>query len=183
MGVHVPADRGHAVTAVAASSRPKLPCRDAPNTQFPHRSDQAGARLAKKVCLKCEARPDCLTAALKFDAAHGTQDGVWGGHTPHERVHIAAGRPSKTCPACRLPFVPTDPARTHCGHCGPNRRRDASPELLATLQPRQADIAAWAADGWTDRQIGAELGLAFTEVAAVRNAWGIPSGNRISLAR
>jgi WhiB family redox-sensing transcriptional regulator len=54
-----------------------------PDAFFPEKG--GSAREAKKVCGRCEVRPECLEHALK----RGERYGVWGGMTERERRQLA----------------------------------------------------------------------------------------------
>lgn len=54
-----------------------------PDAMFPDGSTATAA--AKRVCVGCQVRADCLLDALRG----GVRDGVWGGLTPLERSHLA----------------------------------------------------------------------------------------------
>ncbi|QQC89866.1 WhiB family transcriptional regulator [Streptomyces alfalfae] len=53
-----------------------------PEAFFPEKG--ASVREAKRVCLACPVRPECLAYAL----AHRGLTGIWGGLTPRERAHL-----------------------------------------------------------------------------------------------
>ena len=67
-------------------------CRDVPeakhlNTMYPERSETPGGKHlipARKLCLECPVRYDCLEAGLKEEF------GIWGGHSLSQRRRIIA---------------------------------------------------------------------------------------------
>ena len=71
------------------------------DVMFP-RSEQVGQdlRRAKRVCLRCPVREDCLTQAVA--AREGA--GVWGGLSPTERREYGRGAPVRSC-RCGLLFA------------------------------------------------------------------------------
>ena len=73
---------------VPISWRDDVACRDADSDLFfPVGTTGPALRLideAKRICLACPARTQCLAWALD----HGVTDGVWGGTTADERRSI-----------------------------------------------------------------------------------------------
>jgi WhiB family redox-sensing transcriptional regulator len=59
-----------------------------PEMFFPDKGQSP--RAAKKICLGCESRTQCLEWAL----SRGEEFGVWGGTTPTERRDLRRGRHS-----------------------------------------------------------------------------------------
>ena len=57
-----------------------------PEVFFPQKGEKP--KDAKKVCLGCEVRFDCLDYALRNHENYG----VWGGHTERERRQLLAAR-------------------------------------------------------------------------------------------
>ena len=57
-----------------------------PDLFFPDKGQPSAP--ARRVCLCCEVRPQCLAYALDTGEAHG----VWGGVTPDERRALARER-------------------------------------------------------------------------------------------
>jgi len=51
---------------------------------FPDPEDLVGIAQAKAVCSTCPVASECLTWAIETNQS----EGVWGGHTPHERRAI-----------------------------------------------------------------------------------------------
>ncbi|MBO0676886.1 WhiB family transcriptional regulator [Mycolicibacterium sp. S2-37] len=52
-------------------------------------SGSRSCRAAKKVCMSCPVRAECLKEALEFEAEPGSvRHGVWGGLTAHERTQL-----------------------------------------------------------------------------------------------
>jgi WhiB family redox-sensing transcriptional regulator len=51
---------------------------------FPDPEDLVGIAQAKAVCSTCPVAAECLTWAIETNQS----EGVWGGHTPHERRSI-----------------------------------------------------------------------------------------------
>lgn len=51
---------------------------------FPSPEDVAGISAAKEVCATCPVADDCLSYAIETRQA----EGIWGGHTPKERVKL-----------------------------------------------------------------------------------------------
>lgn len=96
------------------------PCREDPESWYPHDSDTAGIEAAKAVCRTCPLVDACLEAALDRKEQHG----IWGGTDPAERdrmlrrkrqpsrkpikgfclnghdVKILGRYPNRTCVAC-----------------------------------------------------------------------------------
>lgn len=58
-------------------------CQGVPVVVF-YPTDEAGEREAKRVCARCEVRPDCLAYALNTHR-DATDAGIWGGTTDRER--------------------------------------------------------------------------------------------------
>jgi len=54
-----------------------------PEIFFPDKGESAAP--AKRVCMACEVRPECLDYALKRREAHG----IWGGLSERERRELA----------------------------------------------------------------------------------------------
>jgi WhiB family transcriptional regulator, redox-sensing transcriptional regulator len=52
--------------------------------------DGSSTREAKRICLGCEVKDDCLEYALE----HRERFGVWGGLSERERRHLLEGRPN-----------------------------------------------------------------------------------------
>ncbi|MDA8397647.1 MAG: WhiB family transcriptional regulator [Actinomycetota bacterium] len=66
-------------------------CRDLPaNVFFP--SDGAGVEVARKICVSCPVRMECLDYAIDNHIDHG----VWGGESERERRRIARRRRLET---------------------------------------------------------------------------------------
>ncbi|MGQ0849270.1 MAG: WhiB family transcriptional regulator [Actinomycetota bacterium] len=60
-------------------------CRTTPGVDFfPSPEDVQAIGQAKAVCATCPVAEECLTYALETRQA----EGIWGGHTPKERVKI-----------------------------------------------------------------------------------------------
>lgn len=74
-------------------------CRDVdPELFFPVGAGPAAVRraeLAKKVCLRCTVRAECLRWALAREAG----DGVWGGLDAEERRALRCRERRHACPA------------------------------------------------------------------------------------
>jgi len=51
---------------------------------FPDPEDLVGIAQAKAICSTCPVASECLTWAIETNQS----EGVWGGHTPHERRTI-----------------------------------------------------------------------------------------------
>jgi Transcription factor WhiB. len=62
-------------------------CRDRSPTQF-FPSDGVGVEVAKKTCVQCPVRRECLEYALHHRIDHG----VWGGCSERERRRILRRR-------------------------------------------------------------------------------------------
>jgi WhiB family transcriptional regulator, redox-sensing transcriptional regulator len=88
---------------------------------------QAGQ--AKRICMACPVRVECLTWALR----HGVEFGIWGGTSPEQR------RALRAAPARRVPPMRTRPDLPADGH------HPALPDSRAS-RPRTFDQpACWAA--------------------------------------
>jgi WhiB family redox-sensing transcriptional regulator len=62
-------------------------CRDMdPDIFFP--SDGVGVEVARKICVDCPVKSECLEYALEYHIDHG----VWGGCSERERRRIAKRR-------------------------------------------------------------------------------------------
>jgi WhiB family redox-sensing transcriptional regulator len=60
-------------------------CREAPEVDFfPSPEDEVAIGRAKAVCGACPVAGECLEYALETRQS----DGIWGGHTPRERVKL-----------------------------------------------------------------------------------------------
>lgn len=71
--------------------------------------EQGGSsRDAKRVCLACPLRDDCLTYAL----AHGERHGIWGGLTAHERRRLTRTPAPATSTPAGAGQTPTTPTTT-----------------------------------------------------------------------
>ena len=57
-----------------------------PDLHFPEKG--GGVKDAKKVCMACEVRVECLDYALD----HGEKHGIWGGLSERQRREILRGR-------------------------------------------------------------------------------------------
>jgi WhiB family redox-sensing transcriptional regulator len=57
-----------------------------PEAYFPEKG--GSNREAKKVCRRCEVRPECLGYALEHDEKHG----IWGGLSERERRGVVRSR-------------------------------------------------------------------------------------------
>ena len=55
---------------------------------FPHKGTPAAARPAKRICIGCTVRADCLRYALAHNEVHG----VWGGLSENERRELQRRR-------------------------------------------------------------------------------------------
>jgi WhiB family transcriptional regulator, redox-sensing transcriptional regulator len=66
-------------------------CRDRSPTQF-FPSDGVGVEVAKKTCVQCPVRLECLEYALHHRIDHG----VWGGCSERERRRILRRRRALT---------------------------------------------------------------------------------------
>lgn len=64
-------------------------CRAEPERMF---GEGAAQNEAKKLCVRCPVRIDCLTYALD----HGEEHGVWGAMTERERRALLRQRPGVT---------------------------------------------------------------------------------------
>ena len=53
-----------------------------------HPEPGRSAATAKRVCMACEVRTQCLEHAVK----HGENTGIWGGMTPNQRRAIRRAR-------------------------------------------------------------------------------------------
>lgn len=51
---------------------------------FPSAEDAAGIAKAKMICGGCPVADECLTYAIETNQ----HEGIWGGHTPRERVKL-----------------------------------------------------------------------------------------------
>lgn len=73
-------------------------CRDRnDDTFYPHPTDIHTQREAKRICIDCPVRTQCLTHAMETDEPWG----VWGGLTPRERRDIQrSGRPPTITHQC-----------------------------------------------------------------------------------
>ena len=124
--------------------------------------DPAQVTAAKRVCLFCPVRRNCLTFAL--DTAEPW--GVWGGLSQTDRRRLAAGGTVRSCKGCGLDFV----ARAKEWRC-PECSAPAS-----SLEDRRDEVARLAGEGWPDSMIARHLGFSRTYVRDRRRQWGIPSG-------
>lgn len=61
-----------------------------PELMFPEPYDRRGTALARRVCMACEVRVDCLDDALQAGEVH---HGVRGGLLPDERQKLRRGIP------------------------------------------------------------------------------------------
>ena len=59
-------------------------CKDANIDFFPFPEDVQAIGRAKEVCATCPVAEECLAYALETRQG----DGIWGGHTPKERMKI-----------------------------------------------------------------------------------------------
>lgn len=140
------------VTPVASGPPPTPPRAPAPRTVNPcHRdpdlffSDEPDSiEAAKNICGGCPTRQSCLRTALD----EGIYDGVWGGLTGDERLHLATGG-SKRCPRCQTvrPFGlfhrnarQADGHDTYCKPC--SKTRDAERNARRKPQRRAYKHAA-----------------------------------------
>lgn len=91
-----------------------------PEVFFPERG--GASREAKRVCLGCGVREECLQWAIDNDERHG----VWGGMSEHERKRFAAGRPV-VLPVCALAECDLVVASRRARFCGkPHAQKAAS---------------------------------------------------------
>ena len=60
------------------------PCRGHTDTMYPDKGGTYGP--ARRLCANCEAQLACLAYAIR----HHEHDGMWGGHTPLERLRLTA---------------------------------------------------------------------------------------------
>lgn len=157
-------------------------CKTDPDRQYPQPADYPAVHKARLVCARCPVSDTCLREALNT----GDEHGVWGGYTGPERARLAAGLLARKCVGCRLSFVPASPERARCSGCptgetgrqrGPNHRN--APRAIV---PHRDAIEQWAAAGWNDVRIGAELGMRPEAVRRARGVWGIRAGHRVALA-
>jgi WhiB family redox-sensing transcriptional regulator len=67
-----------------ATWRDAAACKDSTVDFFPNPEDVAGISAAKEICSTCPVANECLTYAIETRQG----EGIWGGHTPKERVKI-----------------------------------------------------------------------------------------------
>lgn len=112
-----------------------------PESFFPEKG--GSTREAKKVCLACEVRSECLEYALSNDERFG----IWGGLSERERRRIEEGRrlkqatapPRNTATAERLPAgisgAPGNPGNP--GPSGPPDNRTSGPRPTRPTMARR----------------------------------------------
>jgi hypothetical protein len=67
------------------SWREEALCRDLPEVDFfPTPEDTAAIKLAQEVCAACPVARECLEYAIETRQI----EGIWGGHTPKERIKV-----------------------------------------------------------------------------------------------
>ena len=71
-------------------------CRDGQAGRF-FPQDGVGVAVAKRTCMKCAVRTDCLEYALVNRIAHG----LWGGCSERERRRILHQQPTAPVPGAR----------------------------------------------------------------------------------
>lgn len=146
--------------------RQRAACRRVdPETMYPTEKSQAAIGQAKAICARCPVQLECRTWAITIRDGWG----VWGGLTPLERARHRSGQPVQTCNTCRQSFV--DRKKTRCPNCRSHPSRSN-----ANVAEHRDDIQAWAAEGWTDRQIAAALGCSKEGVRSARHRWDIAAG-------
>jgi WhiB family redox-sensing transcriptional regulator len=60
-----------------------------PDGWFPDKGHRELTPLAKRICILCPVRAQCLEYALAgADTWGGIATGIWGGTTPHERDQL-----------------------------------------------------------------------------------------------
>lgn len=91
----------------------KAACRGIATSLFYAESAGESAADAKRLCIKCPVRDDCLAHALQ----NVERFGIWGGLTPHERRPLRR-RTTRVCicAQCEGEFVqPVARSRRYCG--------------------------------------------------------------------
>lgn len=87
-----------------------------PESFFPEKG--GSVREAKKTCLSCDVRTECLAYALE----HGERFGVWGGLTERERRKLAKNDGPRPCAreGCDelIPATAHGRQRYHTPECG-----------------------------------------------------------------
>jgi WhiB family redox-sensing transcriptional regulator len=76
------------------SWRPRAACLGM-DTELWYPPEDGGGRpytRARKVCLGCEVRPDCLAYILSIESREGPRHGMWAAMSPDERMRAARAK-------------------------------------------------------------------------------------------
>jgi|SRR5580704_8142960 WhiB family redox-sensing transcriptional regulator len=107
---------------VAETVRQGQPACTAPGVDpawfYPEPGDTETTAYARRICLACPLRPECLEYALEHDERWG----VWGGLAEDERPRPLVGRP-RPCRRCGRPAACR---RRYCGDTCASAARAAS---------------------------------------------------------
>ncbi len=86
---------------------------------FPSRGEDP--RPAKRVCVECPVREECLQWALDTKEAHG----IWGGLSERERRRIRRStKRISVCVSCGA-SITSARSRIYCDGCSAKRRRES----------------------------------------------------------
>lgn len=140
---------------------------------YPDDNDHKGVHRARRVCATCPIQAQCLQRALDDKEPFG----VWGGFSHVERIRLGAGVTAQPCTNCGLRFVPRLTTQYRCPRCAQDvHARDGDGACESSLAPQRELVAALAADGKSDAQIGVFLGVTTKRVFLARQRWGIAPG-------
>jgi len=118
---------GLEIPLLSAWKRLALCAQTDPEAFFPEKGSSNAA--AKRVCMACEVRVECLEWALDQGEPHG----VWGGMSERERRRLARELPRR-CTRCRQ-VLPDDCTARQCPDCHQDTRRE---QQHASYQRRRA---------------------------------------------
>jgi WhiB family transcriptional regulator, redox-sensing transcriptional regulator len=115
-----------------------------PEAFFPEKG--GSTREAKKVCLSCDVRNECLDYAL----AHDERFGIWGGLSERERRRLkksavwstaawaglpAEGEPGGAQGGLRVGWAPISPGNPPASRCAPVKRREPAATTCTPPHP------------------------------------------------
>lgn len=125
---------------------------------------------AKAICARCPlaVRKSCLNLAMEAEhgLSAGNRNGIYGGLNEQERADLDD----------------TEDDGTHCNTCGrdftsrSSRKQHASLAHSPEAQERTAKIRRLAAAGYSDIEIGEQVGMSPDVVGRLRRRYGIAPG-------
>lgn len=123
------------------------PCASKPSKWWFPQESNPDYTDAKKVCDTCEYAEQCLDFAMKMERGKDrmVRSGMWGGHTPAQRVALAAGLPAvheAVCNVCLKVFVYPIKSGKAPTCCSDRCRRARARDYQANYERRRQEAKA-----------------------------------------